>query len=76
MYLALTFDNPDDYEKILEGDKISLVDLDGLEPDKHVKCIVSHADGNKDEIMLKHSYNKSQIQWFKAGSALNVLRDK
>ena len=74
--LALTFDNPDDYEKILEDDKISLVDLDGLEPGKHVKCIVSHADGNKDEIMLKHSYNKSQIKWFKAGSALNVLRNK
>ena len=74
--LALTFDNPDDYEKILEDDKISLVNLDGLEPDKHVKCIVSHADGNKDEIMLKHSYNKSQIKWFKAGSALNVLRNK
>ncbi len=74
--LALTFDNPDDYEKILEDDKISLVDLDGLEPGKHVKCIVSHADGNKDEVMLKHSYNKSQIKWFKAGSALNVLRNK
>ena len=74
--LALTFDNPDDYEKILEDDKISLVDLDGLEPGKHVKCIVSHAGGNKDEIMLKHSYNKSQIKWFKAGSALNVLRNK
>ena len=74
--LALTFDNSDDYEKILEDDKISLVGLDGLEPGKQVKCIVSHADGNKDEIMLKHSYNKSQIEWFKAGSALNVLRNK
>lgn len=74
--LALTFDNPDDYEKILEDDKISLVGLHGLEPGKQVKCIVSHADGNKDEIMLKHSYNKLQIGWFKAGSALNVLRNK
>ncbi len=74
--LALTFNNPDDYEKILEDDKISLVGLDRLEPGKQVKCIVSHADGNKDEIPLKHSYNKSQIEWFKAGSALNVLRNK
>ena len=74
--LALTFHNPDDYDKILEDDKISLVDLNKLEPNKHVKCIISHSDGNKDEIMLNHSYNESQIEWFKAGSALNVLRNR
>ncbi len=74
--LALTFENPDDYEKILEDDKISLTGLNGLKPCMPLKCIVSHADGNKDEIMLKHSYNASQIEWFKAGSALNVLRNK
>ena len=73
--LALTFSNPDDYDKILEDDKISLVDLNHLEPQKQVKCIISHNDGNKEEIMLNHSYNKSQIEWFKAGSALNVLRN-
>ena len=73
--LALTFSDPDDYEKIHEGDKISLVGLDELEPHKQVKCIISHSDGNADEILLSHSYNKSQIGWFKAGSALNVLRD-
>ena len=74
--LALTFSNPDDYEKILEDDKISLVDLNNLAPGKQVKCIITHADGNKDEIMLNHSYNQSQIEWFKAGSALNVLRNR
>ncbi|ABX13378.1 aconitate hydratase [Nitrosopumilus maritimus] len=74
--LALTFTNPDDYEKILEDDKISLVDLNNLQPGQQVKCIITHADGNKEEIMLNHSYNKSQIEWFKAGSALNVLRNK
>ncbi len=73
--LALTFDNPDDYNKILEDDKISLVDLNDLEPHKQVKCIFSHSDGSKEEILLNHSYNKSQIEWFKAGSALNVLRN-
>jgi aconitate hydratase len=73
--LALTFNNPDDYEKILEDDKISLVDLNDLEPDKQVKCIISHSTGNKEEILLNHSYNKSQIEWFKAGSALNVLKN-
>ena len=73
--LALTFSNPDDYEKILEDDKISLKNLNELEPTKQVKCIISHKDGNQDEILLNHSYNKSQIEWFKAGSALNVLKN-
>ncbi|WP_428325788.1 aconitate hydratase [Nitrosopumilus sp.] len=74
--LALTFGNPDDYEKILEDDKISLVDLNNLQPGKQVKCIITHSDGNKEEIMLNHSYNQAQIEWFKAGSALNVLRNR
>lgn len=74
--LALTFSKPDDYEKILEDDKISLLDLNEIAPNKQVKCIISHANGNKDEILLNHSYNQSQIKWFKAGSALNVLRNK
>jgi len=73
--LALTFSNSNDYDKILEDDKISLLNLNELEPDKQVKCIISHSDGNKDEILLNHSYNKSQIEWFKSGSALNVLRN-
>ena len=73
--LALTFSNPDDYEKILEDDKISLKNLNELEPSKQVKCIISHNNGNQDEILLNHSYNKSQIEWFKAGSALNVLKN-
>ena len=73
--LALTFSNPDDYEKILEDDKISLKNLNELEPYKQVKCIISHNDGNQEEILLNHSYNKSQIEWFKAGSALNVLKN-
>lgn len=74
--LALTFSNPDDYDKILEDDKISLINLNELEPQKQVKCIISHNSGNKEEILLNHSYNKSQIDWFKFGSALNVLRNK
>ena len=73
--LALTFSNPNDYEKILEDDKISLKNLNELEPYKQVKCIISHNDGNQEEILLNHSYNKSQIEWFKAGSALNVLKN-
>src|SRR3970040_2366618 len=74
--LALTFSNPDDYNKIQEDDKISLIGLKNLEPQKSVRCIIKHKDGTKDEISLNHSYNKSQIEWFKAGSAINVLRNK
>jgi len=74
--LALTFSNPDDYEKILEDDKISLVGLNNLKPQKQVTCKITHNDGTSDEILLNHSYNESQINWFKAGSALNVLRNK
>src|SRR5256885_7167782 len=74
--LALTFENPKDYEKIRESDKISIMDLHNLEPGKPVKCYLNHADGTKEEIPLKHSYNKFQIDWFRAGSALNILRQK
>jgi aconitate hydratase len=74
--LALTFSNPNDYDKIQEDDKVSLLGLNNLEPQKPVTCVLLHNDGNKDEISLDHSYNNSQIEWFKAGSALNVLRNK
>jgi len=74
--LALTFSNPDDYDKIQEDDKISLLGLNNLEPEKPVACVLFHNDESKDEISLEHSYNNSQIGWFKAGSALNVLRNK
>ena len=52
------------------------INLDNLEPQKQVTCVITHSDGNKEEIVLNHSYNESQIQWFKHGSALNVLRNK
>ena len=74
--LALTFNEPNDYEKILEDDKISLINLENLEPEKQVTCVITHNNGNKEEITLNHSYNESQIQWFKHGSALNVLRNR
>ena len=73
--LALTFSNQNDYDKILEDDRISLVGLTNLKPGKQVKCILSHGNGQSEDIMLNHSYNQSQIEWFKAGSALNVLRN-
>lgn len=74
--LALTFENPRDYEKIRETDRISLVGLDLLEQGKPVKCYIHHEDSSKEEITLRHSYNRFQIEWFRAGSALNLLRSK
>lgn len=74
--LALTFANPDDYEKIRETDRISIVSLSNLEQGKPVQCFIHHEDGTKEEIQLKHSYNNFQIKWFYAGSALNILRVK
>jgi len=74
--LALTFSEPDDYEKILENDKISLINLNELQPGKQVTCTITHNNESKEQILLNHSYNKSQIEWFKHGSALNVLRNK
>jgi aconitate hydratase len=74
--LALTFVNPSDYDKVQETDKISILDLSQIQPEKNIRCILHHADGTKDEILLKHSYNDFQIQWFKAGSALNILRER
>ena len=71
--LPLTFVEAADYDKILEDDKISLVDLANLAPGKEVKCIIKHADGSEDTIMLNHTMNESQIGWFKAGSALNLI---
>ncbi len=72
--LALTFTNPTDYDKILEDDRISLTGLNGLAPRTPVRCTISHNDGTEGEILLTHSYNRLQIRWFQAGSALNSLR--
>ncbi len=72
--LPLTFQDPADYEKIRSDDRISIVGLAELAPGKPVKAIIHHADGSEDTIWLNHSLNEEQIEWFKAGSALNVLR--
>ena len=74
--LALTFEDTNDYGKIKEDDKISILGLNDFSPDKSLECELKHSDGNSEKINLKHSYNSSQIEWFKAGSALNVLRNK
>jgi aconitate hydratase len=74
--LGLTFDNENDYNLIQEDDTFNFVDLDGFETGKQLALEVVHSDGSKDMIKLNHTYNEQQIKWFKAGSALNLIRKK
>jgi aconitate hydratase len=72
--LAVTFSNPDDYNKIREDDKIDIVGLPEFAPGKPLSMVLHHADGTMDTIKLNHSYSDLQIKWFKAGSALNFMK--
>jgi aconitate hydratase len=74
--LPLTFANPSDYDKIMEDDRINIIDLKGLTPGVQVKMIAKHKDGSEDEILLNHTMNTAQLEWFKAGSALNLIAQK
>lgn len=71
----MTFANPADYEKVREDDKISVTGLTTFAPGKSLTVTLEHEDGSKDSIEGKHSYNAEQIAWFKAGSALNLMKD-
>ena len=71
--LGLTFADKSDYEKIQEDDTFDLDDLDQFAADKPLTLAVNHADGSTDEIICNHTYNDTQIKWFKAGSALNLI---
>ncbi len=73
--LPLTFANPDDYDKVREDDKIDLQVKD-IAPGSQVKMILKHSDGTTDEVILNHTMNKQQIDWFKVGSALNLMAKK
>jgi len=72
--LALTFDNPTDYDKIMEDDSIDIVGLTTFAPAQNLEIVLNHKDGSKQTIAAKHSYNAGQIEWFKAGGALNIIR--
>ncbi|QAR30119.1 aconitate hydratase [Ornithobacterium rhinotracheale] len=72
--LALTFNNEADYDLILEDDTFNFIDLGEFAPDKQLHLEVVHKDGSKDIITLNHTYNQSQIEWFNAGSALNLIK--
>ena len=74
--LALTFADKTDYDKILEDDTLDFIDLDQFSMGKPLALDVFHTDGSSDTIYCNHTYNDTQIEWFKAGSALNLIRSQ
>lgn len=74
--LALTFANPADYDKIQEDDVIDIDGLTEFAPGRPLEIVLHHADGTTDEFPVNHTYNEGQIEWFKAGAALNIIRMK
>jgi aconitate hydratase A / 2-methylisocitrate dehydratase len=74
--LGLIFSDKDDYDKIMEDDIISTIDLAAFAPGKLITLEVNHSDGSTDKISCNHTYNDNQIAWFKAGSALNLIKEE
>ena len=72
--LGLTFENKEDYDLIREDDLIDVVGLKDLEPGKPLEIRLRHADGSTDTFLANHTLNHNQILWFRAGSALNLIR--
>ncbi|GGH76037.1 aconitate hydratase [Phaeocystidibacter marisrubri] len=72
--LGLTFANEEDYDKVREDDTFNFVDLESFAPGVQLTLEIVHADGSKDDVKLNHTYNEQQIGWFKAGSALNLIK--
>jgi aconitate hydratase len=72
--LGLTFSNKDDYDKIREDDAIDILGLTTFTPNVPLTIVLNHADGSREEFPVNHSYNAQQIEWFKAGGALNIIR--
>ncbi|CAN0313168.1 aconitate hydratase, mitochondrial [Lampetra fluviatilis] len=73
--LPLTFDDPADYDKIRPDDRISIIGLPTFAPGKPLSCLVKHKDGSTDKFQLNHTFNEGQISWFRAGSALNRMKE-
>jgi len=74
--LPLTFNNKADYDLVQPTDKVAITGLEDFQPGKALNCVLSHADGSSDTIVLDHTFNEQQIEWFKAGSALNRMKEK
>ena len=74
--LALTFANKEDYDKIQEDDTVDILGLTDFTPGKPLAVVFHHKDGSSDIVTVNHTYNEQQIEWFKAGAALNIIRQK
>ena len=74
--LPFTFSDPADYDRILETDKLSIINLQNLAPGSKVQAKIHHADGSEESLELLHTMNQEHIEWFKAGAALNILSNK
>ncbi|KYP15080.1 aconitate hydratase [Flavihumibacter sp. CACIAM 22H1] len=74
--LALTFADKNDYDKIRENDSIDILGLTSFRPGQPLQLVLHHADGSTETILANHSYNEQQIEWFKAGAALNIIRQQ
>ena len=72
--LALTFAQEADYDRIQEDDTINLIDLESFAPDRPIAVELVHSDGSKERFNVLHTYNTQQIEWFRAGSALNLIK--
>jgi aconitate hydratase len=72
--LALTFADKEDYNKIQEDDLIDVLGLTEFAPHTPLTLVLTHKDGSKENITVNHTYNEQQIEWFKAGGALNIIR--
>lgn len=72
--LALTFADPADYDKVREDDTIDIIGLQDFAPNQNLTVVLNHSDGSQTQFEVKHTYNALQIEWFKAGSALNKIR--
>lgn len=72
--LALTFADKEDYNKVQEDDSIDIIGLTSFAPGTQLTVVLNHKDGNSDTLKVNHTYNENQIEWFKAGGALNIIR--
>jgi aconitate hydratase len=72
--LGLTFADKADYDKFLEDDTIDIIGLTAFAPNTPLTLVLNHKDGSRESILVNHTYNEQQIEWFKAGGALNIIR--
>ena len=72
--LGITFNNESDYDLIMEDDTFNFIDLDNFSPKEQLTIEIIHSDGKSDIIKANHTYNDQQIEWYKEGSALNLIK--